>query len=300
MNPFRRPAVLPLALAATIAMSACGSESDSSADAAPETTPDVTVAEEDVAPDTAVVTTEATAADEDHADEDHADEDHADEDHADEDHADEDHGDEDHADEDHGDEDHADEDQGDEDHEDHGDEDHDDHDDHGDEDHEDHDDEDHDDHDHDDEESGGLGAHEHGAAEMSVAWIGADVSIDLISPTFNVFGFEYEPTTDEDIAIEADRTEALTADGIIALDDAAGCTLADPVETEVEREGSHAEITVSWQFSCDDPDAIEQLDASGLFAEFPNLEDVDAQWVSDSDQSAAELTPSSTTLALRL
>ena len=116
-----------------------------------------------------------------------------------------------------------------------------------DEDHDDDHDDDDDDHDH-DEGSSGLGAHEHGTAEMSVASIGADVAIDLISPTFNVFGFEYEPSTDEDIAIEADRTEALTAPGVVSINDGAGCALSDPVGTEIERDGSHAEITVSWSF----------------------------------------------------
>jgi hypothetical protein len=198
--------------------------------------------------------------------------------------------------EDHGDEDgdHDDEDG------DHGDEDgdHDDEDgDHDDEDG-DHDDEDGDHDDHDDE-SGSLGAHEHGTADLSVAWIDAEVAINLISPTFNVFGFEYVPTTDEDLAFETDRTEALSAAGVITINDEAGCMLADPVETTVERDGSHSEITVSWRFVCDDPDRVEELDASQLFAEFPNFEDIDAQWISESDQSAAELSPSATTLSLR-
>jgi len=157
---------------------------------------------------------------------------------------------------------------------------------HSDEVHDDHGDDE--DHDHDGE---GLGAHEHGAAELSVAWTGADVAIDLVSPTINVFGFEYEPETDEDIAIEADRTEALIAPGIIAVNDEAGCRLAEPATTETEREASHAEISVSWQFTCDDPDQIREIDAAGLFTEFPGFEDVDVQWLSDSSQSSAELTP---------
>ena len=125
------------------------------------------------------------------------------------------------------------------------------------------------------------------------------MAIDLISPTFNVFGFEYEPTTSEDLAIETDRTEAISAASIITINDEAGCTLVDPVETEVERDGSHSEITVSWLFVCDAPDQVEELDATQLFAEFPNFKDVDAQWISASDQSAAELSPSATTLPLR-
>jgi hypothetical protein len=40
------------------------------------------------------------------------------------------------------------------------------------------------------------------------------------------------------------------------------------------------------------------VDAAGLFAEFPNFEDVDVQWVSESEQSAAELSPSATSFML--
>lgn len=183
--------------------------------------------------------------------------------------------------------------------EDHGDEDHGDDDDHDDDDHDDHDDHDDDDHDdHDEEGSSGLGAHEHGVAELSVAWSENDMVVDFISPTANVFGFEYEPTSDEDLAIVADRTEALTAPGVMTINPEAGCNLVGEAETDLEYEGSHAEITASWFFACSDPDAIRQIDLAGLFAEFPALEDVDAQWASPSAQSAAELSPSAPVLEL--
>lgn len=284
---------LLLASLALVALSACGSDDPVETATTPETTEAAT---EDEQP----TTTAAAAAeveDDDHVDEDgddHADED-ADGDHGDEDgddHGDED-GDDDHADEDHADEDgddHGDEDHGDDDKDEHGDEDHDDE--HGD---DDHGDDDHDDH---DDDASGLGSHEHGGAELSVAWIGGDVAIDLISPNFNVFGFEYEPETDEDVAIEADRIEALTSPGLIAVNDEAGCTLTEPASTEVEREGSHSEITVSWLFTCANPDEISDVDLGGLFNEFPSFEDIDAQWVSDSAQSSAELTPAAAVLRL--
>ncbi len=175
-------------------------------------------------------------------------------------------------------------------------------DDHGDEDHdgeehdEDHEGEDHDDH---DDESGSLGAHEHGTAEMTIAWVDGDLTIDMISPNFNVFGFEYEPESDEDIATEAQRIETLTTDGILSVDDDAECTATEPVETEIERDGTHSEITVTWQFTCENPDAITELDASTLFTEFPSFEDIDAQWLSPTDQGAGELSPSAPSLSLQ-
>ncbi len=196
---------------------------------------------------------------------------------------------------DHDDED-GDHDEEDGDHDDHDDEDgdHDDEDgDHDDEDG-DHDDEDHDDHD----DDGGLGAHEHGSAELSVAWIDSDIVIDLVSPNQNVFGFEYEPETDEDIATEKERSETLMAEGIITVNAEANCSLSEPASLAVERDGNHSEVTVSWTFTCDSPDDIEELDLSGLFAEFPGFEDIDAEWVSATSQSSAELSPSEPTLTL--
>lgn len=194
---------------------------------------------------------------------------------------------EDHDDEDHDDE-HA---EHDDEHKDHDDDDHDDeHDDHDDE-HK--DDDDHDDHD--DEVSGGFDAHVHGIADLFVAWTGGDVVVDLISPADNIFGFEYEPTTDEDIAVAADRTEALEQPGVIAFNDEAGCSLVD-VDAIFEIDGSHAEVATSWMFACDNPDEINELDVSELFEEFPRLADIDAQWASDDAQSAAELSASSSVL----
>ncbi len=159
-------------------------------------------------------------------------------------------------------------------------------------------DDDHDDDDDDHDDASGLGAHEHGTAEMTVAWIDGDVAIDVISPLFNIFGFEYEPETDEDIALAEERTSQLTADGTLTISDEAGRTLTEPVATEIERDGSHSEIVASWSFTCENPDEITTVDATELFASFPNFEDIDAQWISATDQSSAELSPDSPTLAL--
>ncbi len=158
---------------------------------------------------------------------------------------------------------------------------------------------DHDDDDHDDSgETRGLGAHEHGSAEMAVASSGSNLIIDLVSPTNNIFGFETEATTDEDKEIVEDRTEALSSPSIMTINPEAGCESSGAVTTDVVFEGSHAEITASWEFVCENPDQLEQLDTAGLFSEFPDLLDIDAEVASESGQTSAELSPSSATLAL--
>ena len=170
--------------------------------------------------------------------------------------------------------------------------------DHDDEDHEDedHDDEDHDDEDHEDEGAAGLGAHEHGAGDLFVAWSGNAVAIDLISPANNLFGFEYEAETDEDIAIVDDALNYLSGSAAFAFNDEAGCSPDDDANISTEAEGTHSEVTASWEFTCENPESLTELDATGLFEQFPRFEDVDAQWASDSGQSAAELSASAPVL----
>ena len=156
--------------------------------------------------------------------------------------------------------------------------------------------EDHDDHA--DDVSGGLDAHVHGAGELFVAWTADQVVIDLISPADNIFGFEYEPTTEQDQAIVADQTRALAEPGVISINAEAGCTLVEDVEPDFVVDGSHAEVTTSWVYTCDHPEEIRELDATTLFETFPRLIDLDVQWASDAAQSATELSPSSTVLIL--
>ena len=161
---------------------------------------------------------------------------------------------------------------------------------------EDHDDEDHDDHDHEDEGAAGLGAHEHGAGDLFVAWSGNAVAIDLISPANNLFGFEYEAETDEVIAIVDDALNYLSGSAAFAFNDEAGCSPDDDANISTEAEGTHSEVTASWEFTCENPESLTELDVTGFFEQFPRFEDVDAQWASDSGQSAAELSASAPVL----
>lgn len=66
-----------------------------------------------------------------------------------------------------------------------------------------------------------------------------------------------------------------------------------------EDEETHSDISVSYNIQCEQPDNLESLDASELFVQFPNFEDIRAQWVSDSAQSAKELTADDPILPLR-
>lgn len=155
------------------------------------------------------------------------------------------------------------------------------------------------------------GAHEHGAATLTVAWSGSEMEVELDSPGFNLFGFEYEPSAAEDIQVVEEAVAALEAGDLLVFNAEAGCQLTDAtVTTEWEAEEEHAEeehaeegevhsdVQGHFALVCSSPDDIRSLDLTALFARFPNLESLEAQWVSDTSQSAAELSAESPLLNL--
>ncbi|MFG1495856.1 DUF2796 domain-containing protein [Saccharospirillum sp. HFRX-1] len=183
------------------------------------------------------------------------------------------------------------------------------------------------------------GAHEHGAAQLSIAADHHEVVFALESPAYNVFGFEHAPSTDEQhAAIDAALAKLRDADALWTLSSAAGCELEDvDIDSAVledeehehhdhdedhdhdhdhdedhdhdhdhdedhdhdhDHEGhQHSDVDVSWHFHCDNPDELVQVEV-GLFDAFERFEDLDVQYLTETSQGAAELSPSRTTLNL--
>ena len=172
-------------------------------------------------------------------------------------------------------------------------------------------DEHHDEDEHSADEHRELGAHEHGAAELTVALSGNEVAINLQTPAFNVLGFEYAPTSDAEKGLLEESVAVLEAGSLMQMNSDAQCTLtsatiqvdiADEEHEDEEyedeehsddahEEETHSDIDVSYTLDCQQPDIIESLDASALFEQFPNFEGIAVQWISDTQQSAANLTP---------
>lgn len=159
-----------------------------------------------------------------------------------------------------------------------------------------------------DEDHREHGAHEHGAAELLIAWSGNELAIDLETPAYNVLGFEYAPTSDDEQALLEESVAILETGELIQFSPDANCTVTSAsVETELAEEAHedeeehdeeeheddevHSDIHVSYNIQCQQPDNLETLDVSALFTRFPNFEDLRAQWVSDAQQSAKDLTP---------
>jgi len=88
------------------------------------------------------------------------------------------------------------------------------------------------------------GAHEHGAASLSIALDGSRIYIDLDSPAYNVLGFEHAPssTAQQDV-LDAARL-ALESGSSFVFDSAAECSLEtgeSDHEAEHEHEASHSD-----------------------------------------------------------
>jgi hypothetical protein len=61
---------------------------------------------------------------------------------------------------------------------------------------------------------------------------------------------------------------------------------------------THSEIEAEWRWDCGKPDALIQLDVSGLFKAFPRLKQLKVQIVTAQGQKTAVLKPGAARLKL--
>nr|VFJ72949.1 MAG: Protein of unknown function (DUF2796) [Candidatus Kentron sp. FW] len=88
-------------------------------------------------------------------------------------------------------------------------------------------------------------AHQHGVADLDIAFSGQEIAMELHSPANNILGFEHTPKTDaEKQQLTASLSRLKKADSLFALPDTAGCELASveiehPFEHGAEPEAKH-------------------------------------------------------------
>ncbi|MDQ5770778.1 DUF2796 domain-containing protein [Thiothrix subterranea] len=160
-----------------------------------------------------------------------------------------------------------------------------------------------DDHEHEHE---AHGAHEHGAATLSLAVGTEGLEIMLESPAANIVGFEHAATTDADKQKLADTVKKLEAGAeLFSTNTEAGCTLKnaevvsallgnteDAAKHDHDHEKSgetHNNMDVTWSFACTQPAELKEV-AVKLFAAFPDgFQHIKAEWVTEKGASAVEL-----------
>lgn len=184
-----------------------------------------------------------------------------------------------------------------------------------------------------------LGAHAHGAAQLTLAAENQTLAVSLDTPAYNLVGFEQAPATDAQRDQVASALAVLArADAVLDLPAAAECTLTeqavdadawsgieahdehaekhhDDHEHEDEHHGEHEEVhhddhaheddhhddhedsahsdvLVEWTYRCENPGALSTVTVSA-FEHFPNLTDLQVQYIGDDWQGGAQLTSAS-------
>lgn len=170
-----------------------------------------------------------------------------------------------------------------------------------------------------------LGAHEHGVATLNLVLDGGHLVLEFDSPAANIVGFEYVPTSEQDIAAaQQARQRLMQAQTLFTISPEAGCSL-QKVETHSplfeaasvqghkhehehehehnddghgeqhdqhaahEEHGAHADIAAQFHYDCTDPQALKRIDV-GLFEAFPATEKLLLQAITPTGQQGSELT----------
>ncbi|MFN3607531.1 MAG: DUF2796 domain-containing protein [Hyphomonas sp.] len=143
------------------------------------------------------------------------------------------------------------------------------------------------DHDHEADHAGGT-AHVHGVADLAFAIEGGKLTAELMSPLAN-FGL-----SEADGVITDDVKAALP--GLITLT-GGNCTGDAPV-AKVDTSSGHTDGHVNFSWTCANLVDVSAARFAG-FAAFPGFETINAVFLGDTVQKAAELTPSSPELSLK-
>lgn len=167
---------------------------------------------------------------------------------------------------------------------------------------------------------GSLGAHEHGTARLDVALDGKTLALDLDSPGMNLVGFEHAPGSDADRAAIARAREQLAAPlQLFSLPAAAHCSVthqelisplfgnaaaepAEPAGHDEHDDGDephheHSDVDGHFQFTCENPGALDGLDLSTFFATFPATHKLMVQAITPNGQAGLDATPDNSKLA---
>lgn len=189
-----------------------------------------------------------------------------------------------------------------------------------------------------------LGAHEHGAAQLTLAVENQTLVVSLDSPAYNLVGFEQSPVSDaQREQVESALATLARADAVLSLPETARCSLESQAldaegwarnggyethhdDHEDEHHDGHAEqhhddhghedehhddqdndhdhadsahsdVLVEWTYRCENLEVLRTVTVSA-FEHFPNLTDLQVQYIGDDWQGAAQLTPANPRLNL--
>jgi hypothetical protein len=174
------------------------------------------------------------------------------------------------------------------------------------------------------------GAHEHGAARLDIALSGGTLELQLEGAAYGFIGFERAPEGAEETAlIEQARRQLNDPGALYAWEAAAGCTAqtaridaalpeatAGSADDDHDHDhahehghehaheghddghGGHSNWRSYHRFECSRPEALGAIEVR-LFQQFPKLERIDYQLVTDTGQDGGRLAPGQSVIRLQ-
>ncbi|MBJ6136775.1 ZrgA family zinc uptake protein [Marinobacter litoralis] len=146
-----------------------------------------------------------------------------------------------------------------------------------------------------------LQAHQHGRAELQLAIAGEQIDLLLLTPAYNLVGFEHPPRSTEQHQTVDSATAWLERTALVNTDKQQCAPMQSDVQTSWNDEhtehhdhghdhAGHSDIEITQRLHCPGLTDATELE-TGLFGRFPGLEQLNTQWVGPNGQNAARLTP---------
>ncbi|PSF08270.1 DUF2796 domain-containing protein [Marinobacter fuscus] len=143
------------------------------------------------------------------------------------------------------------------------------------------------------------GAHQHGHANLQMAIEGHSISLMLMSPAANLIGFEHQPHTDAEKQQLSDLVRWASDTPLINTPEQRCLVTDSQLHTswpqgghhdhhQDHEENSHGDIEISQTLDCQGLGNSDQW-STPLMAEFPDIEQLDVQWVSPQGQGGTRL-----------
>ncbi len=149
--------------------------------------------------------------------------------------------------------------------------------------------------------------HQHGVVPLNIAIDQGVMFVELIVPLEDVAGFEHWPAADEAEQASVDRAVAVISDpqSLFSIPAAAKCKLKD-VEVQLPGDDhgdddlhtdspladaeseTHLDIVFLYRFNCKAPNNLNELRVH-LFRLFPNLQSIEANLITDTEQVFQQL-----------
>jgi hypothetical protein len=164
-------------------------------------------------------------------------------------------------------------------------------------------------------------AHKHGVARLNVAVDGNNIYIEFFSPAANIVGFEHPPRNhDQKEAVKGAVNKLQEGDALFILPAGSeGKLVKSSVDTDIDKDADHhsesehahgeeehseadeherhSEFKAAYHFVCKKPNRLSQIGVK-LLRVFPGIEHIEVQLITETKQTAVELTAKNSKILL--